>query len=102
MAGQPVSDEDGPGDPEAVVSLPNGVDLMFLRVPEPKIVKNRVHICLRPEQQRRDAEVARIIELGATLLDDQRNEDGSGWAVLGDPEGNEFCVLRSLAELPAS
>ena len=40
----------------------------------------------------------RLLELGATLIDDRRNPGGSGWAVLTDPEGNEFCVERSQAE----
>jgi hypothetical protein len=46
----------------------------------------------------RDEEAARLLGLGATLVDDQRRPDGTGWVVLGDPEGNEFCVERSTAE----
>ncbi len=42
-----------------------------------------------------------MVGLGATQLDDQRNEDGTGWVVLADPEGNEFCILRSQAEVDA-
>jgi predicted enzyme related to lactoylglutathione lyase len=62
------------------------------KVPEPKTVKNRMHICLRPTDRTRDEEIDRIVGLGATLVDDLRDGD-RGWVVLGDPEGNEFCVL---------
>ena len=43
----------------------------------------------------------RLLGLGATMVSDLRNPDGSGWAVLADPEGNEFCVLRSESERAA-
>jgi catechol 2,3-dioxygenase-like lactoylglutathione lyase family enzyme len=68
-------------------------DLLFLRVPEPKSVKNRLHIDLRPDDQ--DAEVARLERLGAQRVSVGQGEDAS-WVVLADPEGNEFCVLRAL------
>lgn len=68
-------------------------DLLFLRVPEDKQVKNRLHIDLRPEDQA--AEVARAEALGARRVD--VGQDGSAtWVVLADPEGNEFCILRAL------
>jgi len=57
---------------------------------------------VRPTDRTRDDEVTRLLELGATLIDDRRNPDGTGWAVLGDPEGNEFCVERSAAERSTS
>jgi len=69
-------------------------DLLFLRVPESKSVKNRLHIDLRPDDQA--AEVARIEALGARRVDVGQAGDVS-WVVLADPEGNEFCVLRALA-----
>ena len=65
--------------------------LLFLAVPEPKTVKNRVHLDLNVGRERLDAEVARLVELGAT----ERNridEPGSFHVTLTDPEGNEFCV----------
>ncbi|HEX2175267.1 MAG TPA: VOC family protein [Nocardioidaceae bacterium] len=68
-------------------------DLLFLRVPEPKTVKNRLHIDLRPEDQ--EAEVGRIEALGAQRVSVGQGSD-STWVVLADPEGNEFCVLRAL------
>ncbi len=71
--------------------------MIFLRVPEPKTVKNRMHICLRPVDRSRDEEVERLLGLGATLANDLRSGD-TGWAVLADPEGNEFCVLATRAD----
>ncbi|HYO31965.1 MAG TPA: VOC family protein [Nocardioidaceae bacterium] len=67
-------------------------DLLFLRVPDEKAVKNRLHLDLRPEDQ--DAEVKRLVELGARHVDIGQGEHS--WVVLADPEGNEFCVLRAL------
>lgn len=75
-----------------------GTALYFQRVPEGKVVKNRLHLDVRPTDGTRDEEVERLLSIGATLVDDQRNADGTGWAVLADPEGNEFCVERSDAE----
>ncbi len=92
-----VSPDDAPGDEEALVETP-GAALLFIQVPEAKAVKNRVHLDLQPQDRTRDEEVERLLGLGATLLDDRRNPDGTGWATLGDPEGNEFCVERSAAE----
>ncbi|MER8043350.1 VOC family protein [Streptomyces sp. NPDC094032] len=86
-----------PGDPEALVES-QGAGLLFIQVPEGKSVKNRVHLDLQPQDRTRDEEVERLLGLGATLLDDRRRPDGTGWAVLTDPEGNEFCVERSKAE----
>jgi hypothetical protein len=100
VLGYPRSDEDFPGDPEAVLLAPDGAgpNVLFCTVPEGKQVKNRLHLDLRPTDRTRDEEVDRLVGLGATLLDDRRRPDGTGWAVLTDPEGNEFCVERSAAE----
>ena len=68
-------------------------DILFLRVPEDKSVKNRLHIDLRPDDQ--EAEVARLEQLGARRIDVGQGAE-STWVVLADPEGNEFCVLRAL------
>ncbi|MEV5396789.1 VOC family protein [Streptomyces cellulosae] len=100
VTGQPVDPEDGPGDTETAITLPNGTALYFNQVPEPKTAKNRLHLCLRPDTSR-DAEVERLLALGASLVADHRRPDGWGWAVLGDPEGNEFCVLLAEAERAA-
>jgi len=103
VTGWPMHEEDHPGDPEAAVVPPQGHRpwLLFIRVPEPKTVKNRLHLDVAPTGRTRDEEVARLLDLGATLVDDRRNPDGTGWAVLADPEGNEFCVERSDAERAA-
>ncbi|MCI0687970.1 MAG: hypothetical protein L0Y54_12130 [Sporichthyaceae bacterium] len=61
-------------------------------------MKNRMHLDLQPQDRTRDEEVERVIGLGATLVDDHRKPDGTGWVVLADREGNEFCVERSAAE----
>jgi Glyoxalase-like domain len=88
-----------PGDPAALLLPPEGgPGLLFIPVPEGKTAKNRVHLDLSPAGRTRDQEVARVLELGATLVADLRNPDGTGWAVLADPEGNEFCIERSAAE----
>jgi predicted enzyme related to lactoylglutathione lyase len=94
---QSMGPDDEPGDPEAGFDLGNGQTLYFQRVQENKAVKNRMHICLQPDVPR-DAEVDRVLGLGATLVADHRESDGHGWVVLADPEGNEFCILRSTAE----
>ena len=62
------------------------------------MVKNRVHLDLRPTARSRDEEVTRLLGIGASLVDDQRQADGTGWVVLADPEGNEFCIERSARE----
>lgn len=82
---------------EAELRGPAGRWLMFLRVPEPKTVKNRMHICVRPVDRGRDEEIVRLVELGATVVSDLRSL-ADGWAVLADPEGNEFCVLATKAD----
>ncbi|MFE6049928.1 VOC family protein [Kitasatospora sp. NPDC056446] len=101
VTGRPLHPEDRPGSRETEVQLAEGPVLYFNQVSEPKTVKNRVHLCLRPDISR-DQEVDRLLGLGATLVSDLRDPDGSGWAVLADPEGNEFCVLRSAAERSAT
>jgi hypothetical protein len=79
-----------------------GPRLFFQRVPEPKTVKNRVHLDVNiggsplatPLEQRRariDAEVERLSDVGATTLR-IGEERGEYWVVMADPEGNEFCV----------
>ncbi|MFF0428336.1 VOC family protein [Streptomyces sp. NPDC004520] len=100
VTGRPLDPEDRPGAHETQVLLAEGPVLYFNQVSEPKTVKNRLHLCLRPETSR-DQEVERILGLGATFVADHRNADGSGWAVLADPEGNEFCVLRSDSDRAA-
>src|ERR1041385_3764381 len=72
------------GSPEVEVAP----DILFLKVPDRKVVKNRVHLDLRPADQQ--AQVDRLIGLGARRVDIGQGE--VSWVVLADPEGNEFCV----------
>jgi Glyoxalase-like domain len=85
---------------ESVIEPPEGSpevdvapDLVFVRVPERKAVKNRLHLDLRPEDQA--AEVDRLLGLGARRAAVGQTGQES-WVVLADPEGNEFCVLAPL------
>ena len=77
---------------------PSGTDrdILFLVVPESKSGKNRLHLDLVPPSTMRE-EVERLTGAGATV---QRlvEETDSYWTIMEDPEGNEFCVLRSDAE----
>jgi hypothetical protein len=81
--------DDPEDDPTVLVERADGAGprLFFQGVPEPKSVKNRVHLDLRADDPA--AEVQRLVGLGARVL-----AEYVGWVTLGDPEGNEFCVLR--------
>lgn len=92
LLGWPVTDEGEDGD-EVALRSPEGVELLFVRVPEPKSVKDRIHLDFRPDDQA--AEVARAEALGAHRVDIGQGEQT--WVVLADPEGNEFCILRALS-----
>ena len=72
--------------------------LLFANVPDAKTVKNRLHFDFRPDD--RDAEVRRLVDLGAAHVDIGQGEES--WIVLADPEGNEFCVLSSAADTAAT
>jgi hypothetical protein len=77
------------GSPEVDVAP----DILFVKVPDEKTVKNRLHLDLRPVDQQ--AQVQRLVDLGARRADIGQPEDVS-WVVMSDPEGNEFCVLAPL------
>ena len=79
------------GDELCVAAEGREPELTFVPVPEGKTVKNRLHIDLAPDDQ--DAEVERILALGATRADVGQSD--VSWVVLTDPEGNEFCVLTA-------
>ena len=103
VTGWPLSGEDRPGDDEALLVAPAPVPgVLFVRVPEAKTVKNRLHLDWVPDERTRDEEVDRLVALGAKLHEDHRTPDGAGWVTLQDPEGNEFCVERSAAERSGS
>ena len=65
--------------------------LTFAHVPEGKTVKNRVHLDVNPADREQGEEIARLVGLGATVVNDNRPE--FSWVTLTDPEGNEFDVL---------
>ena len=98
-------DPNEPGHEECMIVDPDtGHRLLFIEVPDAKQVKNRVHLDLRPREGTRDEELARLLDHGATVVEDHRGKYGPGtaWVVLADPEGNEFCILRSLDEVHAA
>ncbi len=69
-------------------------DLLFIKNPDLKSVKNRLHLDLRPLDQ--EAEVSRLESLGAKRIEIGQSDDiDTSWVVMADPEGNEFCVLRA-------
>src|SRR5215472_13999627 len=90
---------DMPQDDSVLVTpAPGQPGLLFLRVPEGKTDKNRIHFDLWPVAGKRDEQVQRAIDMGAVVLADCRRPDGTGWVVFADPDGNEFCIGRSAAE----
>ena len=98
-------DPNEPGHEECMIRDPEtGHQVLFIEVPDEKVAKNRLHFDLRPREGTRDVELARLLEHGATEVLDTRGKwgPGSGWMVLADPEGNEFCILRSEQEVATS
>jgi predicted enzyme related to lactoylglutathione lyase len=82
------------GDP---TQSPLGI--LFEPVPEPKTVKSRLHLDVRPVDGAQQDELDRLYALGATDADVGQGEQT--WVVLADPEGNEFCLLRNSPEPPS-
>ena len=85
---------------------PSGVGprLFFQRVPEGKVVKNRVHIDVFPDTSM-EIEVQRLIDAGASVVEERQDPlegyiDPCVWTVMLDPEGNEFCVIEQLSHRP--
>ncbi|HSO63698.1 MAG TPA: VOC family protein [Ornithinibacter sp.] len=94
-----------PGHEECMILSRDGSHrLLFIAVPDDKVVKNRVHLDLEPVEGARDDELARLLAHGAVEVADHRGQygPGTGWVILADPEGNEFCILRSQSERDAS
>jgi hypothetical protein len=71
----------------------SGPSLLFVEVPEAKTVKNRLHIDVNPVDRTQADEVERVLALGARKVDIGQGD--VSWVVLADPEGNEFCILRT-------
>jgi hypothetical protein len=82
----------GATDSLAAITARDGLRLMFHRVPEGKVVKNRVHPDLATSDY--DAETDRLIKLGAVQLNDIE-QGGSRWRTFADPEGNEFDLVAT-------
>ena len=94
-----------PGHEECMIQDPEtGHQLLFIEVSDVKSTKNRVHLDLRPRMESRDAELETLLAHGASVVEDHRGEHGpgTGWVTLADPEGNEFCILRSEAEVAST
>ena len=86
------------GDPAGPPTDKGGLVLIFDRVPEGKVAKNRVHLDVNPVDRDHDAELARLLALGAREVDVGQRD--VRWHVLADPEGNEFCLLRTQLSRP--
>ena len=69
------------------------VGICFMPVSDIKRTKNRLHLDLTPDPGEREAEIERILALGARRVDIGQT-GAESWTVLADPEGNEFCVVR--------
>ena len=79
-------------------SVDSPVGICFMPVTEPKQLKNRLHLDLTTAADDRDAEVERVLRLGARRVDIGQTGEES-WTVLADPEGNEFCIVRPKSTL---
>jgi hypothetical protein len=93
-----------PGHEECIILDPEtGHRLLFIEVPDENLPAKRIHLDLRPRQRSREEEVEWLLTYGATQVADRRGTHGpgSGWVTFADPEGNQFCILRSEAELAA-
>ena len=88
-----VIDRGPEGEVEIAGKLSGAPTLVFVPVPEPKTVKNRVHIDVNPTATDHETELERLLALGAQRVDVGQTAEVS-WVVLADPEGNEFCLLR--------
>jgi hypothetical protein len=76
-------------DPNVAIDSPDGSLVFFVQeVPEPKTVKNRMHVDVRV---RDEAHLEELLRLGAKVI-----AEHSGWRILTDPEGNEFCATGPL------
>jgi catechol 2,3-dioxygenase-like lactoylglutathione lyase family enzyme len=95
-------DPNRPGHEECMIRDPeSGHRLLFIEVPDTDLPAKRVHFDVAARHGTRDDEIVRLRALGATEIADRRSEGGRGWVTFADPEGNEFCVIRSEAERAA-
>ena len=102
VMGYVVTDVDEGGD--VVEIRPEGTEaksslvpsLLFVKVPEPKTGKNRLHLDINTTDADQETELQRLLALGAKPVDIGQGD--VHWHVLADPEGNEFCLLRSRVD----
>ena len=91
-------DPNEPGHEECMIRDPEtGHQVLFIEVPDPVRGKNW-HFDLRPRERLRDEEVEWLLSYGAEQVADHRTPGGGGWVIFADPEGNQFCILRSERE----
>ena len=94
-----------PGHEECMIRDPGtGQQLLFIEVPDAELPGKRIHFDIAAREGTRDEEVLRLLAHGATEVADHRGKygPGTGWVTLADPAGNEFCILRSEAEVEAT
>jgi hypothetical protein len=97
-------DPNEPGHEECMILDPvTDHHILFIEVPDNPLPDKRIHFDLVPRSGTRDEEIDRVLAAGATIVNDLRGHwgPGTGWAVMADPEGNQFCVLRTQAERAA-
>jgi predicted enzyme related to lactoylglutathione lyase len=88
---RPAAPATTPDDSIALEPTEGGLRFWFNKVPEPKVVKNRIHIDINLPDT---AEMERLQRLGARILQEIRDAAGQlRWTVMADPEGNEFCAF---------
>ena len=90
-----------PGHEECAIHDPeSGHMLLFLEVPDDELPAKRIHFDVRPRERPQAEEVAWLESHGARQVADHRDQHGpgTGWVIMADPEGNQFCVLKSEAE----
>jgi hypothetical protein len=98
LLGTPITGESAD---EVDVAVSEGVELVFVPVPEPKVAKNRLHLDLASSTPEEQADIVdRATALGARPVD--LGQRGVPWVVLADVEGNEFCVLEPRPEYRAT
>ena len=90
--------ERNPDEYQVGEGVPGRPSLYFMKVPETKVVKNRLHLDLLTEGPM-ESEVERLVKAGAQVVEVRQDPDSlqnpDTWTVLADPEGNEFCVTST-------
>ena len=97
------NDPKEPGDDECMIFSADGSQrLLFVTVPDTKQGKNQVHLDLKPAADTRDAELTRLLGLGARQLDDRRRPDGSGWLSCSTPKVTSSASCGAMPNEPTS